>query len=144
MDHWQRIEAAMAGTATDRMPVALWRHFPVDDQDPGKLAAHTLAYQHAWDFDLVKFMPSGTYCIEDWGATTAYSDRVGAAIALRRLRQRGNLRHLSAVTSIRRCAATARQDQSTFAPEALTIGPQRFSSSWIIDAICSGLPPTIS
>lgn len=72
MDHWQRIEAAIAGTATDRVPVALWRHFPVDDQDPGKLAAHTLAYQRAWDFDLVKFMPSGTYGIEDWGARTAY------------------------------------------------------------------------
>lgn len=72
MDHWQRIEAAIAGTATDRVPVALWRHFPVDDQDPGKLAAHTIAYQRAWDFDLVKFMPSGTYGIEDWGATTAF------------------------------------------------------------------------
>jgi len=72
MDHWQRIEAAIAGTETDRVPVALWRHFPVDDQDPGKLAAHTLAYQRAWDFDLVKFMPSGTYGIEDWGAKTAF------------------------------------------------------------------------
>jgi uroporphyrinogen decarboxylase len=72
MDHWQRIEAAIAGTATDRVPVALWRHFPVDDQDAGKLAAHTLAYQRAWDFDLVKFMPSGTYGIEDWGAKTAF------------------------------------------------------------------------
>jgi len=72
VDHWQRIEAAIAGAATDRLPVALWRHFPVDDQDPGKLAAHTLAWQRAWDFDLVKFMPSGTYGIEDWGAKTAY------------------------------------------------------------------------
>lgn len=72
MDHWQRIEAAVAGHATDRIPVALWRHFPVDDQDPGKLAAHTLAWQRAWDFDLVKFMPSGTYGIEDWGAKTAF------------------------------------------------------------------------
>jgi uroporphyrinogen decarboxylase len=72
MDHWQRIEAAIAGTATDRVPVALWRHFPVDDQDPGKLAAHTVQYQRQWDFDLVKFMPSGTYGIEDWGAKTAF------------------------------------------------------------------------
>lgn len=72
MDHWQRIEAAITGSPTDRTPVALWRHFPVDDQDPGKLAAHTLAYQRAWDFDLVKFMPSGTYGIEDWGAKTAF------------------------------------------------------------------------
>lgn len=39
MDHWQRIEAAIAGQATDRVPVALWRHFPGDDQDAAKLAA---------------------------------------------------------------------------------------------------------
>jgi len=81
VDHWQRIKAAIAGAATDRLPVALWRHFPVDEQDPGKLAAHTLAWQRAWDFDLVKFMPSGTYGIEDWGARTAYEGAQNAALA---------------------------------------------------------------
>ncbi|MGQ0509653.1 MAG: uroporphyrinogen decarboxylase family protein [Betaproteobacteria bacterium] len=85
MDHWQRIEAAIAGTATDRVPVALWRHFPVDDQDPGKLAAHTLAYQRAWDFDLVKFMPSGTYGIEDWGAKTAFEGAENGARVVTRV-----------------------------------------------------------
>lgn len=79
----------MAGTATDRVPVALWRHFPVDDQDPDKLAAHTLAWQRAWDFDLVKFMPSGTYGIEDWGAKTAYQ---GAANGARVVTQAGLLK----------------------------------------------------
>jgi uroporphyrinogen decarboxylase len=72
MDHWHRVEAAMRGEATDRPPVALWRHFPEDDLDPGKLAAHTLAWQDRWQFDLVKFMPSGMYGVEDWGAVTAY------------------------------------------------------------------------
>jgi uroporphyrinogen decarboxylase len=72
MDHWQRIEAAIAGRETDRVPVALWRHFPVDDQDAGKLAARTLEWQRKWQFDLVKFMPSGTYGVEDWGAKTAW------------------------------------------------------------------------
>ncbi len=72
MDHWGRIEAAIAGAATDRVPVALWRHFPGDDQDAGKLAKCSVEYQLKWDFDLVKFMPSGTYCVEDWGAKTAY------------------------------------------------------------------------
>jgi uroporphyrinogen decarboxylase len=72
MDHWARIEAAVAGRAVDRVPVALWKHFPHDDQDAGKLAARTLEWQRAWDFDLVKFMPSGTYGVEDWGARTAF------------------------------------------------------------------------
>ncbi len=79
MDHWQRIEAAAAGEAVDRVPIALWRHFPGDDQDPGKLAAHMVAWQQHWDFDLVKFMPSGTYGVEDWGAKTAYEGAANGA-----------------------------------------------------------------
>ena len=42
MNHWQRIEAAIGGEATDRPPIALWRHFPEDDLHPDKLVAHTL------------------------------------------------------------------------------------------------------
>ncbi len=72
MNHWQRVEAAMRGDPTDRVPVALWRHFPEDDQSVDKLVAHTLAWQRKFDFDLVKFMPSGTYGVEDWGAVSAF------------------------------------------------------------------------
>lgn len=82
MDHWTRIEAAIAGQPTDRIPVALWRHFPVDDQDPAKLAARTLEWQRAWDFDLVKFMPSGTYSVEDWGAVSVWENTPNGARAI--------------------------------------------------------------
>ena len=82
MDHWQRIEAAIAGEKCDRVPVALWRHFPVDDQDPAKLAARTLEWQRAWDFDLVKFMPSGTYSVEDWGAKSVDEGAANGARAI--------------------------------------------------------------
>ena len=33
--HRERIQAALQGELIDRAPVALWRHFPVDDQGPG-------------------------------------------------------------------------------------------------------------
>jgi uroporphyrinogen decarboxylase len=79
VDHWQRIEAAIAGLATDCVPVALWRHFPLDDQDPARLAARTVEFQRAFDFDLVKFMPSGTYGVEDWGAKTAWRGAANGA-----------------------------------------------------------------
>jgi uroporphyrinogen decarboxylase len=82
MDHWTRINAAIEGGKPDRVPVALWRHFPVDDQDPGKLAAHTLEWQKNWDFDLVKFMPSGTYSVEDWGAKSVYERAANGARAV--------------------------------------------------------------
>jgi len=82
MDHWARIEAAIAGQPTDTVPVALWRHFPVDDQDPAKLAALTVEWQRAWDFDLVKFMPSGTYSVEDWGAKSVFEGAANGARAI--------------------------------------------------------------
>lgn len=79
MDHWQRVEAALAGAAVDRPPIALWRHFPDDDQHVDQLVAHTLDWQRRWDFDLVKFMPSGTYGVEDWGAVSAYTGQANGA-----------------------------------------------------------------
>lgn len=82
MNHWQRIEAAMAGQPTDHAPISLWRHFPDDDQHADKLVAHTLAWQERWQFDLVKFMPSGTYGIEDWGALTANQGQANGARAV--------------------------------------------------------------
>lgn len=97
MDHWTRIEAAIAGEQTDRVPVALWRHFPVDDQDPGTLAALTLEWQRAWDFDLVKFMPSGTYSVEDWGAKSVYQPNYNGArmIAVPGVKRAGDWRRLA-------------------------------------------------
>jgi uroporphyrinogen decarboxylase len=52
----------------DHAPVALWRHFPVDDQTPEGLAAATLAFQKIFDFDLVKVTPESSFCLKDWGA----------------------------------------------------------------------------
>jgi hypothetical protein len=34
MNHYQRLEATIAKEAVDRPAIALWRHFPVDDQSP--------------------------------------------------------------------------------------------------------------
>jgi uroporphyrinogen decarboxylase len=82
MNHWQRVEAAIAGEAVDCPPIALWRHFPEDDQHVDQLVAHTLAWQDRWQFDLVKFMPSGTYGVEDWGAVSAYRGAPNGARAV--------------------------------------------------------------
>jgi len=67
MSHRQRLEACLSGEHLDRVPVALWRHFPVDDQNPEGLAAATLAFQKTFDFDLVKVTPASSYCLQDWG-----------------------------------------------------------------------------
>lgn len=67
MNHRERLEACISGAALDQVPVAFWRHFPVDDQTPDGLAAATVAFQREFDFDLVKVTPSSSFCLKDWG-----------------------------------------------------------------------------
>ncbi len=66
--HRQRLEAALRGEILDRPPVALWRHFPIDDQNPESLAAATLHWQSIYQWDLVKVSPASSFCLKDWGA----------------------------------------------------------------------------
>jgi uroporphyrinogen decarboxylase len=65
--HKQRIQACLDGQDADRPAVALWRHFPVDDQDPRLLADAILQFQRTYDFDLVKVTPASSFCLKDWG-----------------------------------------------------------------------------
>jgi uroporphyrinogen decarboxylase len=65
--HRQRVENCLNGGDLDRVPVALWRHFPVDDQSPGGLAAATVQFQRTFDFDFVKVTPASSFCLKDWG-----------------------------------------------------------------------------
>jgi len=65
--HKERIQACMNDEIVDRPPVALWRHFPVDDQSPESLAKATVHFQHTYDFDLVKVTPASSFCLKDWG-----------------------------------------------------------------------------
>jgi uroporphyrinogen decarboxylase len=68
LTHRERMQACLADdSALDRPPVALWRHFPVDDQSPEALAAATLDFQQRYDFDLVKVTPASSFCLKDWG-----------------------------------------------------------------------------
>ena len=69
LTHRERLQACLANDpALDRPPVALWRHFPVDDQDPETLAASALDFQRRYDFDLVKVTPASSFSIKDWGS----------------------------------------------------------------------------
>lgn len=68
MNHRQRLEACLEGKTPDRVPVSLWRHFPVDDQQPDQLARSTLEFQQRYDFDFVKVTPASSFCVKDWGA----------------------------------------------------------------------------
>jgi uroporphyrinogen decarboxylase len=70
--HRERLQACLNGKKLDRPPVALWRHFPVDDQSAETLAAATLQFQKIYDFDLVKVTPASSFCLKDWGVEDAW------------------------------------------------------------------------
>lgn len=74
--HRARMERVISGEAADRVPVALWRHFPVDDQTPENLAAATLDFQKSYDFDFVKVTPASSYCLKDWGIKDEWTGAV--------------------------------------------------------------------
>ncbi|HET7144394.1 MAG TPA: uroporphyrinogen decarboxylase family protein [Anaerolineales bacterium] len=65
--HRERIQACLRGEETDRTPIALWRHFPVDDQDPELLAESALHFQKTYDFDIVKVTPASSFAVKGWG-----------------------------------------------------------------------------
>ena len=75
MTEWtkrKRLEAAIAGEKPDRVPVALWRHWPGDDHDAQALAAAHLKWQQDFDWDLLKVGPSSSYSVDDWGVETQW------------------------------------------------------------------------
>lgn len=68
LSHLERIQACLAGEKPDHPPIALWRHFPVDDQSAETLAVATMTFQQNYDFDIVKVSPASSFCIRDWGS----------------------------------------------------------------------------
>lgn len=67
MNKRERLQAAIQGQQVDRVPVALWRHFPGDDQRAEDLARAHIEFQKTYDWDFVKVSPASSFCIRDWG-----------------------------------------------------------------------------
>jgi uroporphyrinogen decarboxylase len=96
----ERLSAALAGEIADRLPVALWRHFPVDDQNAESLAESTLSFQRLFDFDFVKVTPASSYALVDLGVEDTWQGSAeGTRTYTRRVVQRAedwpSLRRLS-------------------------------------------------
>lgn len=68
LSHRERMERTLQGEKADQIPISLWNHFPVDDQQPELLAKATISFQKTYDFDFVKVMPPSSFCLKDWGA----------------------------------------------------------------------------
>lgn len=86
MNKRERIDAAIQKQAVDRPPIALWRHFPVDDLDSTKLARRVIEFQNEYDFDFVKVTPAASYVSEMYGGELRNAgNREGTRIHMRRV-----------------------------------------------------------
>lgn len=70
--HRERLHTALRGEALDRPLVALWRHFPGDDQHPEELARSAAAFQQTYDWDFCKLTPASSYSTADYGLRVLY------------------------------------------------------------------------
>jgi len=68
-----RLERTIERLSADRVPVALWRHWPGDDQSAESMAATHVKWQRDHDWDLVKVTPSSSYCLKGWGLEDKWS-----------------------------------------------------------------------
>jgi uroporphyrinogen decarboxylase len=67
MSRRDRISAAIARQPVDRVPYAVWRHFPAVDRSPAGLAQATLRFHERYGSDFLKITPRGGYAVEGWG-----------------------------------------------------------------------------
>jgi uroporphyrinogen decarboxylase len=67
------MQTCLSGQPTDRPPVALWRHFPVDDQTAETMAAAHIHFQNSFDWDFLKVTPASGYFLYDWGVEDAWN-----------------------------------------------------------------------
>ncbi|MBI2159312.1 MAG: uroporphyrinogen decarboxylase [candidate division NC10 bacterium] len=67
MSRRERILAAINREPVDRVPYAVWRHFPAVDRSPAGLAQATLRFHERYGSDFVKLTPRGGYAVEAWG-----------------------------------------------------------------------------
>src|SRR5499425_3924294 len=63
----ERLTAAINREPVDRVPYAVWRHFPAVDRSPAGLAQATLRFHERYGSDFLKLTPGGGYAVEAWG-----------------------------------------------------------------------------
>ena len=67
MSRRERVLAAINREPVDRVPYAVWRHFPTVDHSPAGLAQATLRFHERYGSDFLKITPRGGYAVEAWG-----------------------------------------------------------------------------
>jgi uroporphyrinogen decarboxylase len=89
MNKRERLAKTIAGEPTDRIPVALWRHWPGDDQRAADLARSTIEFQKLYNWDFVRVTPASNFCVTDFGLQDEWQGSVeGTRAVIKRIIQR--------------------------------------------------------
>jgi len=75
MSRRERVLAAINRQPVDRMPYAVWRHFPTVDHSSAGLAQATLRFHERYGSDFLKITPRGGYAVEAWGCVESTAVR---------------------------------------------------------------------
>jgi uroporphyrinogen decarboxylase len=72
----ERLSRSIAGPGApgvDRLPVALWRHFFVEETSRAGLVEAMVRWQKTFDWDFLKINPRACYHVQDWGNQYEFS-----------------------------------------------------------------------
>jgi uroporphyrinogen decarboxylase len=96
----QRLAAAIAGLPVDRLPVALWRHFFVEETSREGLVGAMVRWQRTYDWDFLKINPRAGYHVEDWGNRYEFSgnEHVPPTLVRARIHKPDDFRRLDRLT----------------------------------------------
>lgn len=67
MNTLERVRAAINREPVDRIPYAVWCHFPEADRSPAGLAQAVLRFHQRYGSDFLKVTPASGYAVADWG-----------------------------------------------------------------------------
>lgn len=71
MSRRERLRAAVERRPVDRVPYAVWRHFPAVDRSPAGLAQATLRFHDRYGSDFLKLTGPSAWAVVGWGCVEA-------------------------------------------------------------------------
>jgi len=84
MDKFTLIKKAFKGKPLDKVPYAVWKHFPEFDKNPETLLKAQMEFQEKFDSDILKISISGRAFAADFGAKLGgYSPDSGSRFCLK-------------------------------------------------------------
>ncbi|MHA1916392.1 MAG: uroporphyrinogen decarboxylase family protein [Promethearchaeota archaeon] len=84
MDKFDLINAVFKAEPTERVPYAIWKHFPEDDKSPEGLLKAQMDFQTKFDSDIMKISISGRAFASEFGAVLGgYDPDSGSRICMK-------------------------------------------------------------